>query len=291
MASVTERAKRSARRLMPPRVFSAIHDLPFALADIRSGHWNGEQLVPPVRLMRDGPRGRDAFRAGGEEIVPFYRDVVGMEPDARILDIGSGIGRKTIPLLDFLDSTGRYIGVDIDADLVDWCTRHISTRNPRFSFLPLSIHNSFYNPRGALRPEDLVFPFPDDSFDFVVLWSVFTHLFPSTIEHYFDEVRRMLRPGGRMAASFFVLDDHARSEARAGRTFYPVTHEMNGYWTSNPTMPEDLIAVDHDWLSGALSDRGFTLDELRLGSWSNHRVDPAYQGLNVQDIVVATSAG
>lgn len=288
MASVSERAKRVARRFMPPRVFSALHDLPFAVQDLRSGKWNGEDLVPPVRLMRDGHRGREAFVEGGKEVVPFYRDVLRIGRGDTILDIGSGIGRKTIPLLDYLDGDGRYIGVDIDPDLVEWCTHHISTRNPRFTFVPVSIHNSFYNPRGALPPERFVFPFPEDSFDAVVLWSVFTHLYPSTIEHYLSEIHRMLRPGGRMGASFFVLDDHALAEARAGRTFYPVTHRMDGYWTSNPTMPEDLIAVDRDWLLGALERAGFVLDELRLGSWANREVDPAYAGMNVQDIVVAT---
>lgn len=290
MASLTERSKRYARRLLPPRVFSALHDLPFAVRDLRSGHWNGEDLVPPVRLMRDGHRGREAFVEGGREVVPFYRDVIGIGPSDTLLDIGSGIGRKTIPLLDYLDEDGRYIGVDVDIDLVDWCVRHISTKNPRFSFVPVSIHNSFYNPRGALPPERFVFPFPDDSFDAVVLWSVFTHLYPSTIDHYLSEVHRMLRSGGRIGASFFVLDETARAEVRAGRSFYPITHELDGFWTSNPTMPEDLIAVDHDWLLGAFDRAGFSMDELRFGSWSNHPIDATYAGLNVQDIVVATTS-
>lgn len=287
MASVTERSKRVARRFMPPRVFSALHDLPFAVQDLRAGKWNGEELVPPVRLMRDGPRGKEAFLASGREVVPFYRDVLGIRPDSTMLDVGCGIGRKTVPLLDYLDDDGRYVGLDIDADLVDWCVHHISTRNPRFAFLPVSIHNSFYNPTGALPPERFVFPFPDGSFDAAVLWSVFTHLYPATIEHYLTELHRVLRPGGTLGASFFVLDDHARAEARAGRTFYPVTHEMDGYWTSNPTMPEDLIAVDKDWLLGALDRCGFELRELRLGSWAGHEVDPEYRQLNVQDVVVA----
>ena len=288
MASITERAKRSARRLLPPRVFRAVHDLPFALADARSGSWNGDERVPPLRLMRDGPRSREAFLSSGAEVVPFYRDVLGIEPDAAILDIGSGIGRKTIPLVDYLEG-GRYVGLDIDAELVDWCTRHISTRNPRFSFVPVSIHNSFYNPKGALRPEEFVFPFPDDAFDAVVLWSVFTHLSPDTIEHYLGEIRRVLKPGGRLGASFFVLDDHAFTEIRAGRTLYPVKHRMDGFWTSNPTMPEDLIAIERDWLEGALERAGFQLDELRLGSWANRDADPRYPQLNTQDVVVATA--
>lgn len=288
LASLRERTKRRARRMLPPRAFAALHDLPFAAQDLFTGNWNGEDLVPPVRKMRDGPRHRNAFVEGGREIVPFYRDVIGIRPDAALLDIGSGIGGKTIPLLDYLDDDGRYVGVDVDPDLVDWCVHHISTINPRFAFMPISIHNSFYNPRGALAPERFVFPFLDDSFDAIVLWSVFTHLYPATIEHYLREIKRMLRHGGRLGASFFVLDERARSEVRSGRSLYPVGHEMEGYSTSNPTMPEDLIAIDHDWLLGAFDRAGLSIEELRFGSWSNHPIDPAYAGINVQDLVIAT---
>ena len=130
---------------------------------------------------------------------------------------------------------------------------------------------------------------PDDAFDAVVLWSVFTHLYPDTIEHYLHEIHRVLKPGGRLGAPFFVLDPHAFSEIDAGRTLYPVQHRMDGFWTSNPTLPEDLIAVQREWLEGALDRFGLRLDELRPGSWSNHEVDANYPQLNIQDIVVATA--
>lgn len=58
---------------------------------------------------------------------------------------------------------------------------------------------------------------PDDAFDAVVLWSVFTHLYPDTIEHYLHEIHRALKPGGRLGAPFFVLDPHAFSEIDAGQ--------------------------------------------------------------------------
>lgn len=287
MATIVERGKRWARRFASPRVFAALHDVPFAAVDLVTGHWNGEPTCPPLRLMRDGPRGRDQFRSGGEGVVPFYRDVLGVEPDHTILDVGCGIGRKTIPLLDYLDDEGRYIGMDTDAKLVDWCVRNISTRNPRFAFIPVSVHNSFYNPRGAITPERFVWPFPDGSFDNVVAWSVFTHLLPATIEHYLAEASRVLSPGGSLGASFFVMDDETHAAVETGRSLYPVAHRLDGYWTSNPTMPEDLIAVDHDWLLGAIERSGLVLKELRRGSWTGREVDPTHADLSVQDVVVA----
>jgi SAM-dependent methyltransferase len=288
VAIFSERSKLFFRRVLPPRAFHVLRDLPFAFADLRSGHWRGEELVPPIRLMRDGPRSREAFIDGQEDVVPFYRDVLHMAPDACVLDIGCGLGRKAIPLLDYLDGSGRYIGIDIDPDMVEWCTQRISTRNPRFTFITASIHNSFYNPGGALSPDRYVFPFPDRSFDHVVLWSVFTHLLPETIEHYLAEVHRMLKPGGRMAASFFILDKFVEDEVQAGRFHYPLTRESAGYWTSSPNMPEHLIAVEETWLVEAIGRAGFTIDEIRVGSWSNHP-GSAYEGQTYQDILVATA--
>lgn len=287
MATTVERGKRWARRFAPPRVFAAVHDLPFAAMDLASGRWNGDSTCPPLRLMRDGPRGREQFRSGGDGVVAFYRDVLGVEPDHSILDVGSGIGRKTIPLLDHLDGAGRYVGMDTDAKLVDWCVRNISTRNPRFSFIPVSVYSSFYNPRGALTPEQFVWPFPDGSFDHVVSWSVFTHLLPATMEHYLAEASRVLRPGGTLGASFFVLDEEAHAAVRSGRSLYPVAHQVDGFWTSNPTMPEDLVAVDVDWLTACLDRNGLVVEELRRGSWTGREADAAHADLGVQDVVVA----
>lgn len=290
MATATQRSKRLVRRVTRSRVFSAVNDLPFAVEDLTSGRWNGEDLLPPLRLMRDGPRGRGAFVEGGREIVPFYRDVLGVGPDTRLLEIGSGIGRRAVPLIDRIDGAGSYVGVEADPRMVRWCIEHITPRNPAFTFMPSGVRNSSYGRSDRLPPEQLVFPFPDRSFDVVVLWAVCTHMLPEAIEQHLREVRRMLRPGGRMAASFFVVDDWVLAQVGSGDTTYPVNHLMDGYWTSNPAAPEDLVAVERDWLRSALDRSGLTVRSWRPGSWSNHAVDPAYAGLNVQDIVVATRA-
>src|ERR1019366_9201993 len=75
----------------------------------------GEQadLVPPIRLMHDGPRGYAIFKQNGDECFQYYRDFCQLKPSDQVLDVGSGIGRKTIPLLKYLSSKGGYEGMDI----------------------------------------------------------------------------------------------------------------------------------------------------------------------------------
>ncbi len=44
-------------------------------------------------------------------------------------------------------------------------------------------------------------PFPDGSFDTVVMWEVLEHIPPGTEPQAFAEIARVLRPGGRLHLS------------------------------------------------------------------------------------------
>jgi hypothetical protein len=54
-------------------------------------------LVPKVGDMFDGPQSLEAFKANGEEFLKIYTEVCGLQPDEKMLDVGCGIGRKTLP--------------------------------------------------------------------------------------------------------------------------------------------------------------------------------------------------
>src|SRR5215212_9202219 len=80
-----------------------------------------DALIPPRRMMFDGPRDTAAFVANGAEFLRYYRDLCQLLPDETILDIGSGMGRKTIPLTRYLSQAGCYEGLDVNKVGVDWC--------------------------------------------------------------------------------------------------------------------------------------------------------------------------
>ncbi|MGK9164858.1 class I SAM-dependent methyltransferase [Inquilinus limosus] len=281
--------KQTIKNTVPAPVFSIIRDVPWAVRDLFD-RGAQDELMPPLRLMRDGPRGRKIWSEAGEEVVRFYRDILRLDRSAVMLDIGSGIGRRTIPLLAYLDDKARYIGLDIDPDQVRWCSRNITPRNFRFSFIHIDVFNKFYNHSGAIPPSKLVLPFPDNSFDVVSLWSVFTHMYPDDVSHYLAEIGRVLRPGGRLVASYFLMNDDTKAGLKSGtinRTLYP----GDRYWTTNPNMPEDMIALDEAWLRRAYADAGLAFTEPVLrGRWAGAKVDPGLFGLNWQDIVVAQAA-
>ncbi|HZP12807.1 MAG TPA: methyltransferase domain-containing protein [Nevskiaceae bacterium] len=280
------------KRILPAPVFHLVRDAPYALRDLIDGAPQDPRL-PPLRHQFDGPRGYDVFARNGQEALAFYQRVVGISPDCKMLDIGSGVGRKTLPLLDVLGPDALYVGIDIDERGVRWCSRKITPLNPRFVFFRLDIANKFYNPAGGMQPSELVLPFAQNSFDLVVLWSVFTHMYPVDIARYLQEIGRVLKPGGRIAASYYVMNEHARGELQSRRARENIVHHLAqaGCWTNNPNIPEDLIAVDEDWLRAAHASAGLSLEgPIRYGAWSNHEVAPEFAALNWQDIVVAQKA-
>ena len=89
---------------------------------------------------------------------------------------------------------------------IEWCQRVITPRYPNFHFRFSDIHNSFYNPRGRFRDFEYRFPYADESFDFVILSSVFTHMLSKGVAHYVSEVSRVLASGGRCFSTWFLLN-------------------------------------------------------------------------------------
>ena len=146
--------------------------------------------------------GAGDFRAVGEEMVKLLTSVGGLQADDRVLYIGCGAGRVALPLTRLLTST--YEGFDVVKAAIRWCQRHITAHHPRFRFRHANLYNSFYNRRGV-DAAHFRFPYDDASFDFAFATSVFTHLDVDSTRNYLDEAHRVLRPGGRLLATFFVL--------------------------------------------------------------------------------------
>ena len=237
--------------------------------------------LPPKRLRQFV--GAGDFRATGEEFTAYMRRLVSLEPSDRVLDVGSGIGRIALPLTRVLDSSGGYDGIEIVKSGVDWCRKNITAKHPNFRFHHSDIYNGTYNPRGQVQADDYRFPFDDDSFDVVILTSVFTHLLASTIDHYVAEIARTLRPGGRVLATFFVLDDESLRLLDGGHSAIPMHESMEGgVRVMSRETPEAAIAFPEPWVRDVFAGHGLTVQEIHRGTWCGRP-----EGLSVQDVVIA----
>ncbi len=102
-----------------------------------------------------------------------------------------------MPLTQYLDpAKARYSGIDPVAGGVNWCRQNITSRYPNFEFRHIDIAHDLYNPKGTVNGLTLNLPFADESFDFVIMTSVVTHLPSDEVKTYLDQMSRVLAPGG-----------------------------------------------------------------------------------------------
>jgi len=239
-------------------------------------------MVPPVEEMFDGPGSLREFKANGEEFLNIYKEICGLQPDEKMLDVGSGIGRKTLPLTQYFNGRASYEGIDIAKAGVDWCRDRITSRYPNFHFQQIDVYNKYYNPRGRFQASEYQFPFADESFTFVMLGSVFTHMLPADLEHYLSEVRRVLTAGGRCLISYFLLNDESRRLIESGKSSFSFKYELDGYRAISREVPEEAIAFDETRIRALYEKAGLKIVRVDYGSWcgrAEHR--------STQDLILA----
>ncbi len=259
--------------------------------------WSGRRnpLLPPRRL--DLP---SQISEIGERLVDLMIDLGRMAPDAAVLDMGCGPGRTAAALTRYLDpDRGRYEGFDVMPRSIDWCAKAITPRHPSFRFQVADLHNAQYNPSGSQAACDYTFPYPDAEFDVAVAASLFTHLRPFEARRYLEQAARVLRPGGRLLGTWFLLNDESREliaqgRARQGGVFGeqrpPLElHELSderGYGFASPytEVPEHMILVDEELVRALHERAGLRIVEARYGRWAGREGGSEQFG---QDLLVA----
>ncbi len=228
------------------------------------------------------------FRAVGAEFLGHFIRLGGLRPEHRVLDIGCGIGRMAVPLTQYLDvGKGRYSGLDPVEGGIAWCRRVVTPVYPNFTFQRLDIAHKLYNPQGKISGEALKLPYPERQFDFVIMTSVVTHLPPDEVLVYLREVARMLKPGGRLFMTAFVVDEIAAANASGRRDpRLGFVRDGDGPCWHVPEMPPlAAVGFDDGFLDQALEKAGLVVSLKSLGHWRGQDAD------HYQDLYVAECRG
>lgn len=216
------------------------------------------------------------------EFLAHFVERGGLTPRDRVLDVGCGVGRMAIPLAFYLAPDAPYRGFDIAEKGLAWARDVIGSRFANFEFAKVDIHNEAYNPAGQLRATEFAFPYPDRSFDFVFLTSVFTHLRGAETRHYLDEIARVLDPrGGRCLATAFLLDAESRAGIAAGRSSRNLVHPVDDGFTSDPELPENAIGFDEPLFLSWAEKSGLRLAAKHPGGWCGRDRFASYQDVLV----------
>lgn len=225
---------------------------------VRHPEWEG---LPPASLrLRIGTgdtllRNHSGFLRSGQQVV---EDLAGREclgPDSRVLELGCGCGRNAIALRDYLGDDGRYIGQDVDREMIDWCRSNLA--NDRFSFFHANVYSRVYNPSGVPM-SGYALPAPDGSQTLVLAVSVFSHLLYDEFAHYVRECSRVLEPGGRLYMTLFLMD-YIRPRLGGRWSF---KHRAYKCYVENKRFPEAAVAYDLAVVRPLLSENGFETVEI-----------------------------
>jgi ubiquinone/menaquinone biosynthesis C-methylase UbiE len=166
----------------------------------------------------------------------------GLQPQNSLIDVGCGSGRLAVKLKDYL--TGEYIGIDVVPDLFQYASRLCGRSDWRFYIAP-----------GTNIPE------PDASADFIVFFSVFTHLLHEETYRYLEDCSRVLKPGGKIVFSFleFAIPSH-----------WAVFNS-----SVLDTRPDKVLNqfIDRDMVKGFASKLGLHVESIHDGDKPHIRLD------------------
>ena len=176
---------------------------------------------------------------GKSRLINQFRDVR-FHPDkpVDILDIGCGAGRVIYALRDILPDSSSYVGVDFSPAMIERAkTIHKSDGKIKVEFLEADCH---------------ALPFEDKSFDYVIMYAVFNHLF---------DKHKVLRESHRVLTELGgLLIIHKKSSA-----------ETNAHHESMPKEVSGDLIPGKDELYEMMEDAGFDV-EVYLDDEDGYRI-------------------
>jgi ubiquinone/menaquinone biosynthesis C-methylase UbiE len=151
-----------------------------------------------------------------------------LKPGESVLDVGCGTGTLTLAAKRHVGPQGNVYGIDASPEMIARARKKASCAKLDIAFDTAAIE---------------AMPFPDASFDVVVSSAMLHHLPDQTRRKGLQEVRRVLKPGGRMLAIDFGGGESERRH-RIGH------HRNHSHFSIEQVIPEMCEAGLGDISSG-----------------------------------------
>lgn len=232
---------------------SDIKDLPARLAS---------PLTPrPWRVWHNV--GGGDFHLIGQQYFAWFRVAARLQPDAHVLDMGCGAGRLAFPLSEYLVANGVYTGFDLSERALGFARRHVRGA-AQFNFVKAEVQSREYGGAGV-KAAGYRFPAETDSVDAALAISLFSHLLPEDAAAYLREAGRVLKPGGRLCLTGFLVEPGMNLEPAV----LPLAPYRDGAWAADLKEPERAIGYERAVFEAWLQDAGLELAEpVEPGHWA-----------------------
>ncbi len=218
---------RAARQAAPQQRSSTVSS--------RAAVVSAELAIPPLEMRRlVGPTDLALYdNPNGELVYPYLAP----ETYRAFFDFGCGCGRVARQLVLQRPRPELYVGIDLNAPLIDWCNQNLHPVVPEFSFYHHDVFNVALNP-GRHKPMTAPLPAQDAQFTVVNAISVFTHLTEAQAAYYLRECARILGPDGVLHASWFLFD----------KADHPMMDDGSNALYVSYTDPSAAVMFDRGWV-------------------------------------------
>lgn len=232
--------------------------------------------------------GGDPFENGNINlgIINKYSQI---NENSSILDFGCGCGRLALPLLEQMANNGRYVGVDIIPDLVNFCRIEIASVYSNSEFYQLEATNSHYSEwlKKSSPIEGHLSKLSDlggEQFHLIVAFSVFTHLSSSELAKYFHALTELLHPGGTLLVSVFLVNSVTKKSTEDGNSaisFIRPTWRKRKEYFADKDSEMAAVGFPEKTVIDSAAQAGLSPTNIYYGSWSGQASSSSFQ-----DIVV-----
>ncbi len=148
---------------------------------------------------------------GAKNIDTWMLDLVNLQPNDTILDVGCGSGKQCFSFYDRLNGKAAITGGDVSNDLLNEARAEDKRRNSGMTFMILDFNKEF--------------PLERDTFDFISC--CFAIYYAENVPFTINEMHRVTKKGGRL----FTTGPMPQNK----QLFYDILHEATG--KQIPLMP------------------------------------------------------
>jgi len=235
--------------------------------------------LPPFELRLKAGTLRNVVGGGrwlamGSQMLQEVIEFCGLTPESVVVEIGCACGIVALPMKAYL-TKGRYIGIDIIPELIEWCDANLA--DDRFQFIDLGVANELYKPDALGDSTKMRLAVEDDSADVVFLVSVFTHMFPEEVAHYLAEIGRILKPGGKCLATMLTKDSYTPSLSRI-KLEHHYSADCLCFDAQNRTR---AVAFSRSLIEDMASKAGLSIIHVTPGQWDGRSKEKYFHDMYV----------